>query len=222
MSLALTRRPELVLGAAPRANLLPPSVVAARRGRRVLRLLLLAVVAAAVVVALAIGGASFAVAGSAASLQAERAKSDALLAEQAEYSDVTALLSDRTRLTSERALAAATDVDWAAYLLLVRGTLADGMALVGADVTATTPLEQIVQPTAPLQSARVATLVLTASAPDLPAVEQWLADLQTLPGYADAIPGAITVDQDGNLQAQVTVGVSDAAYSHRFDPEGDR
>jgi hypothetical protein len=63
----------------------------------------------------------------------------------------------------------------------------------------------------------VATLVLTASAPDLASVKQWLDALQALPGYADAVPGSVTEDQDGTLQAQVTLGVSDAAYSHRFD-----
>ncbi len=217
MSIALSRKPPLLVGAPPRANLLPPSVLTAQRGRKAVRVVLFMVVASIVVVALGMGAASVVVTQSAVALAEERAKSDALLAAQAEYSDVSQMMAIRSRLLSERAAAAATDVDWAGYLGLVRGTLAPGMELQSADVQASTPLEQIVQPTAPLMAPRIATLSLTASAPDLAAVESWLAALQTLPGYTDAMPGSISAAEDGTLTAQVTVGVGDAAWSHRFD-----
>ncbi|WP_210479827.1 hypothetical protein [Naasia sp. SYSU D00948] len=217
MSIALSRKSPLLLGAAPRANLLPPSVLAAQRGRRAVRVVLLMVVASIGAVAVGMGAMSVLVAQTASALQAERAKSDALLAAQAEYSDVRELLSTRSRLLEERAAAAATDVDWSAYLGLIRGTLAPGMALQSADVQASTPLEQIVQPTAPLQAPRIATLSLTATASDLASVEAWLAALQTLPGYTDAQPGSISAADDGTITAQVTVGVGEDAWSHRFD-----
>lgn len=217
MSIALSRKPALLLGSSPRANLLPPSVLAARRGQKAVRVVLMIVVASVAAVALAIAGVSVLVAQSAGALAEERAKSDALLAAQAKYSDVSELLSTRSRLLTERSAAAATDVDWSAYLGLVRGTLAPGMVLQSADVQASTPLEQIVQPTAPLQAPRIATLSLTASAADLASVEAWLAALQTLPGYTDAMPGSVSAAEDGTITAQVTVGVGEDAWSHRFD-----
>lgn len=215
--LTLTRRePVAAVALSPRANLLPPSVIAARKARKTLRGIFVAVVAALAVVGLGVGAASLVAASSGAALAAEQSRTDALLAQQADYSEISSALSSIQQLTAQQAVAGATDVEWAEYLGLIRSGLPAGVTLAAASVEATSPLSAIAQPTAPLQGARVAALTLTVGTSDLGALQAWLDSLTALPGYVDATPQSISSAGSGGLTATVVLNLGDGAYSGRF------
>jgi len=215
--LTLTRRePSTPVALSPRANLLPPSVIAARKARKTLRGIVVAVVAALAVVALGVGAASIVAASSGAALAAEQSRTDSLLAQQAEYSKVSSALTSIQQLTTQEAVAGATDVEWAEYVGLIRSGLPAGVSLAAVSVEATSPLSAIAQPTAPLQGARVAALTLTVDTADLGALQTWLDGLTALPGYVDATPQSISSSSAGGLTATVVLNIGDGAYSGRF------
>ncbi len=87
-------------------------------------------------------------------------------------------------------------------------------------VDSASPLALYAQSTAPLQGARVATISFAAKSPTLPEVPAWLNALATLPGFADATPGSVTLDATTNVYTvNITMHVNDAAFDNRFDPK---
>ena len=76
------------------------------------------------------------------------------------------------------------------------------------------------QATAPLQGSRVATLTISARSPQLPQVPSWLDALRSLPGFVDAVPGSVTLDQQSNTYTvNITMHINQDAYSKRFAGE---
>ena len=65
----------------------------------------------------------------------------------------------------------------------------------------------------------MATLVFAATSPTLPEVPTWLDGLQTLPGFADALPGSLITNDDGTYTVNVTMHINDEAFSKRFAVE---
>lgn len=218
MNVTLRRNPVLQVGAVPRANLLPPSILAFRRDRRNVRMLLMALVLAVVIALLATGVAGLAAAATASQLQAEQARTLTLLAQQSEYSEAGEASATLAATGQALAVAGATDVDWSEYIAEIEKGLPDGMALTGVQLKATTPISVVDQPVAPLQGARVATLTLTASSADLPELELWLNSLADLPGYVDSNPGSV-ISAEGGFLTVVTLGVNAEIYSNRFVEE---
>ena len=90
------------------------------------------------------------------------------------------------------------------------------MAINTVDITSASPLILFDQPTAPLQAARIATILLTMTSPDLPTVPDWLEKLKELPGYADGSPGSIRRSDTGDYQVDLTLHINEGAYSNRF------
>jgi len=211
----------IALGGQPRANLLPPSVILAQRGRRAVRVMLAVVVAAAVIVVAGIAGSGWWALTQSAALAAERARTDQLLADQAQYADVNAAIAGLTKRTDAVALVGASDILWADYLALVRGTLPDGTALTGASIEATSPISAVTPDESALNRDRAASIVMTVSSQDLPAVQSLIDQLATLPGYTDAVLNSINLDPSGLYLATVSLGVDESVYSARFALEED-
>lgn len=207
------------VGSTPRAHLLPPSVIAAQRGRRQVRVMIAGLVALSVVVAAGVGAAGYLAISRTAVLDAERATTSQLAADQAQYSDVAASLSAIDSLTSARSTVGALDVDWAAYIAQIRGLMPEGFALTGVTIDSSTPISAVPAQSGTLAADRVASLRLTVSSPELVPSTQWIDGLATLPGYVDAALTSSTRDDNGTYRTTVTLAVDSTVYSGLYTTE---
>ena len=205
----------LVVGGIPRIDLLPPEVRARLRSRSLRRGL--GVLVVAVVVATGAGSALAVLnaAASAGALSAEQARSQELLAQQVEFVEVTQLANAKAGIEQAQLLGSSTEILWPAYVEAIRATLPPGCDFGMLTVTASSPIALVAQPALPLQVARVATVQLTVTAPDLATVSAWIAQLPGLPGFADAT--LTTIERtEATVKANVIINVTEAAYANRF------
>jgi Tfp pilus assembly protein PilN len=212
---------ELIIGGEPRADLLPPEVKAGLRGKALQRGLLIAVLAVVLLVAGGVGVATWQAMQGQSTLLAAQSRTAELLTEQGKYLQVRQVQDAVKTTIAAQQVGGSTEIDWKDYLQRVRALLPDDVAIDSVTIDAATPLAPYGPATAPLQDARVATLVLLVTSPALPEVPDWLRGLRGLPGFADATPSAITRTESGAYQVSVTLHINDEAYSGRFaEPAG--
>ncbi|MGO4104371.1 hypothetical protein AB4Y63_10500 [Leifsonia sp. YAF41] len=210
----------LVIGGEPRVDLLPPEVRKERQARVVRRRLGLGVIGVLLIVVLGAGAATALSIQAQAQLLAEQSRTGELLAEQAKYMEVRTVQNQVGLVRAAQQVGASTEINWKDYLQKVQATLPAGVTIDTVDVDSASPMAIYVQPTAPLQGARVATVNFTAKSTGLPDVPTWLTALTTLPGYADALPDSVTLDEaTGIYTVSITMHVSDAAFAQRFVEE---
>ncbi|NUU06986.1 hypothetical protein [Leifsonia sp. C5G2] len=211
----------IVVGFEPRVSLIPPEVVAGRRAKAMRRSLLWGVLGVVAVTIAGIGGTAALGLQAQLGLASAQAQTTELLAEQHTFIEVRKV-QDQVALTqAAQQVGASTEIDWKDYLQKVQATLPADATMTSVTVDSATPLATYEQPTAPLQGARVATLTFQATSPVLPVVPAWLTSLATLPGFADATPGSVTLDETTKLYTvTITMHINDAAYDKRFDPKG--
>lgn len=213
-------QPALTLGGVPRADLLPPEIRSEQRGKVLVRKLIAGLVLLAVLVA---GGVAYATVRSITSgvlLAEERARTDALLAEQLTYADARRVDNAINLAITAREVGMATEIDWEAYLEEIDATIPAGIMLTSIRVDSISPAEASVAPEAPLQGESVATLSIDATSETVPEVETWLDRLEGLTGFAGVAP-PVTVS--GNEQAgflvTIQVQVNKDAFASRFAAE---
>lgn len=211
----------LIIGGLPRVDLLPPEVKARQRGKGVRRnLVVLLVVLLATVIAAA-GGANYLSIKAQQLLTAEQSKTQDLLSQQAKFSEVRVVQDQLGLVKAAQTVGASTEVDWSGYLSAIQRTLPAGVSIESVNIAASSPIAPVPQATGPLQGARVATLMISASSPTLPAIPAWLDALSALPGFVDAVPGSVTQNgTGGGYTTSVTMHVGEGAYDHRFAAEG--
>lgn len=210
----------LVVGGSPRADLLPPEIRNERAERRIRRRLGLGVTGVLVIVLAGTGAATALAMQAESSLSAERARTDELLAEQGRFAKVRAVQDQVQLMKAAQRVGASTEIDWKWYLQEVQVTLPSGVTIDTVTVDAASPFEVYTQPTAPLQGARVATVGFTATSEVLPDLPVWLTALAKLPGYADALPGSVSLDEEsGTYSVTITMHVNDAAFAQRYTAE---
>jgi Tfp pilus assembly protein PilN len=208
----------LIVGAQPRANLLPPEIILKRKQlktRRALRagVLLVAVGVAAGCVA------TFGVASVAqVQLGLSQQTQEQLVAEQSQFVEVRQVKDTIATIIAGQEVGASTEIAWRDYLVLLQQTLPAGVTLDTVSIDSGTPMAAFGQSDAPLQGTRVAALTFTATSDTLPSIPDWLRAMVTLPGFVDAIPGSVARDGDAYV-AQVLLHIDSGAFSLRFDPD---
>ena len=207
---------ELVLGGEPRVHLLPPEVIAGQRSATLRRIIAGTVVGVLVILGAGTGAASWYAGQAEQKLLTSQSRSDDLLASQLEYASVLQVQAAVDASVAARQVGTATEIDWKKYLDDIRGLLPADVTIDSVTIDSTSPLLPYAQPTVPLQGSRVATVALTVTSPDLPAVPDWLEDFKELPGYADSAPGAITRTDTGGYTVALTLHVNADAYLGRF------
>lgn len=215
-----SKEDQLILGAEPRVDLLPPEVLKARAAKATRRRLGLGVLGAVVVVVLGVG-ATFALSVQAqVDLLTAQARTTELIIAQGEYSEVTKVQYHLDLARAAQQVGASTEIAWKPYLDQVQATLPASVSIDQVTIDSATPIAVYEQATTPLQGARMATISFSATSSVLPDVPAWLRSLATLPGFADALPGSVTLDETtGIYTASITMHVNDAAFSGRFAPE---
>jgi hypothetical protein len=208
----------LVVGGSPRADLLPPEIKAAAKARGQRRWLVLIV---ALTVGAVLAGNVLAWVYATASdvrLQMANEQTASILLEQQKYAEAR-LLSERVALVGDARIAGlATEIDWKAYLDLVQAALPPGTVISNVAATTAVPSDQSADIEEPLASSSVAGIDFVATTPTIPDVSQWIDNLAGLPGFAGAVPGAITLNDDGTYLVAITMRINELALANRFVP----
>jgi len=208
----------IAVGGAPRVDLMPPEIRLKRSQLRTRRSLRLALFGVFLLVVVACGGTWAWNALAETSLASAQQQQQALLAQQAKYSNVTTIQNATTLIKAGQIVGDATEIDWQDYLTKLQATLPSGVSLVTVSIGTADPMTAYAQSTTPLQGDRIATLAFTASSPSLPSIPVWLDGLKTLPGFVDASPGQVTLS-NGLYSADVTMHIGTDAFANRFDPK---
>lgn len=212
--------PKLPLGGEPRVQLLPQSVrdrvKAAAVRRRLSMLVVLAVVVAG-------GGYAFAFLQNVtaqAQLETARQQTQAVLAEQAQYSEGSRAANLLAGIRTAQYGVTANEINWDDVLDAVRALLPEGTTLDEANVIVQAPWEPALAVEGPLRSPRLATLTLTFVGPNIVDPVATTTNLSTLTGYVDARFDSST-EVDGAYKTIVRLMLNADATSHRFpDPAG--
>lgn len=208
--------PTMVIGAMPRADLLPIAVKEAIKRRPIVRRLI-ALVALVLVLTLAgVAGATFLSLAAQQALANEQARSEQLLAQQLEFADARAVAGEVEEAIAARQAATQAEIDWNALIVEIRQTLPPGLILqsIGGQTQTVGQDEE-----APLRQDSVASFRITANSPTVPDVETWLANLESVPGFAGIAP---PVSVSGSESATYTVTleflVDETVFLERFAP----
>lgn len=212
---------DLLVGRAPRADLLPAEVHRHRRERAVIRRAWLAVVLLTAVMVGAVAATSAVNARSAADLSAAQSETASLLAQKREFAELQGVVSDTARLRSAQEVGGSTEIDWSDYLAAVQQSLPAGVTITSVTADSATAVAPYTQGTSALQGARIGTLTFTATSPTLPQVPDWLDSLRKLPGYVDGTANSVTLaDSAGSsYSASITLHVDEGAYDNRYSDE---
>lgn len=211
-----TRSHNLAVGEESRVDLLPPELRIGRKAKVVHRRLGFLVVLVAVLVAggIALGHAQAVQAK--VNLSIEQSNTQAILIQQRKYGEVQQIQKQVESIQAAQQVGTSTEIDWQKYLISVQATLPPNVTIDSVNIDAATPFATYAQASAPLQGARIATLSFTAISSTLPRVPQWLIALATLNGFADAIPGSVTRNENGTYAVNITMHINQAAFSNRF------
>ncbi|WP_348788694.1 hypothetical protein [Leifsonia sp. NPDC080035] len=210
----------IAVGGEPRVSLIPPEVLARRKARGVRRSLAWGVLGVVLITVAAVGGTAVLGIRAQIDLVAAQARTGELLAEQAQYTEVRKVQDQVSLVEAAQQVGASTEIDWKDYLQKVQATLPGDVSMTAVTIDSSTPLATYAQPTAPLQGARVATLTFEASSPTLPVVPVWLTALAKLPGFADATPGSVSLDETTKTYTlSITMHINETAFDRRFDSQ---
>ena len=137
MAFTLTRTsaPSLVVGGAPRVNLLPRAVTERRERNQLLRKWGWAIVGALAVVVIAVGAAFALQAAASLRLATEQARTNSLHGQIAELAPVRQKLALQEELGGFRAEAMASDLTWANLVGAIQPSLPGGVTLAGFSLT---------------------------------------------------------------------------------------
>lgn len=215
-------RKTIPFGAPPRVSLVPPEIgernkqLSVQRNLRLLMLLVLVLVLGGV------AAAWYFQFSTTLARVAEESRTAALTSQAAQYADVQQALNEVSIGETALAVGGSTEINWLDYLGRVQASLPAGVVLDSYLIDAATATEAYAQSDSPLQGARIATLQFTALSPALPEIPDWLNRLRDLPGFVDANPGSVTLQDGGTgYSASITMHIDAQAYSNRLVLEKD-
>jgi Tfp pilus assembly protein PilN len=208
-----------LLGAAPRADLLPPEIFVEHKQRARQRSLWLGVAGAVLIAVVGTGAAFVYNVTAAATLLSVQDETLQLQSELSAHSEVRDIKENVATSMEARRVGGSTDIDWKTYLNNLQATLPGGVAITSVVIETGSPIVDYAQPTVPLEGARVGTLTFEATSPSLPSIPSWLDGLETLEGFVDAVPNSVNVVEDGSYTVSITMHINADAYSGRFAPE---
>lgn len=207
---------QLLLGAPPAADLLPPEVGIARRSRGMRR----GIVAVAVLLMVASGGASAAAKYQAVAaevaLALEQERTVALIAEQAEFADVVAVQTEIEEREAARRVATGTEIDWQVFVTSIAEAMPADMVLRSVTAEGSSPMAGLAQAADPLQGPRVATVTCIVRSPVMITVPDVVDLMGGLTGFVDAQVPISELKPEGYFETTFVVHLDGTAYLNRF------
>ena len=143
-----------------------------------------------------------------------------LQGQQLQYADVREAQHQLELGEAAIRVGGSTEIDWQDYLLQLQASLPAGVTLQDVSVDSIGVMSEYAQSDVPLEGARIATLTYTAQSATLPTIPDWLDRLRGLPGFVDATPGSVTL-QEGVYTASITMHIDSSAYSNRLTKDED-
>jgi len=207
------------LGGEPRVSLLPAEVNDVHKARTMRRRLGLSIVFLILIVLAGVGGSYYLAMNAQVGLENARSMQQALLLQEAEFSDLRAAKSGIAVIEAGQYVGASTEINLKEYLESLQGTLPAGVTITSVGIDSASPFADYVQSTEPLEGSRVATIIFTAVSPGLPTIPSWLDGLGALRGFADAVPNSVTVQDDGSYIVNITMHINSEAFALRFPGE---
>lgn len=213
----MSRKEEAIIavGGTPRADLMPVAVKEAIRRRPIVRRLIALVAFVAILTLAAVAGATYLSLNAQNALAAEQARSEQLLAQQLEFAEARAVSGDVDEAIAGRQAATQLEVDWEALLTEIRGTLPEGLLLVRVDggTRAVGGEEE------PLRQDSIGSFRIEANSPTVPDVETWLANLESVPGFAGIAPPVTVSGSDtGTYSVSLEFLIDETIFLERFAP----
>ena len=208
----------------PRVDLLPPSIELRRSQTAVRRLLLLGLAGLAVIAVTATVAASFTADAAERELAAAQARSAQLIAEQAQYSEVSTVKGQLADADSARLAALYAEADWDRLMREVDGALPAGMTLTSENITIL-PLSDSGPPSpsaVALDIPGVIEIQFTATAPALLDANPLLGGLEGLTGYVSATVDSVVGENEVVITGVVRLSAAALGGTPRtadLDPE---
>ncbi|MGU3410792.1 hypothetical protein ACLBWP_11835 [Microbacterium sp. M1A1_1b] len=210
-------RQSLVIGGAPRADLLPTEVHVHRRQRAAVRRAWAGVVIVAVAVGIGAVAGGLAKSSEDTRLAAAQAETVSLLQQQRQFSDVRAAEADTSLLQAAQQVGGSTEIDWSQMLGSVQSKLPSGVRISGVTIDSASATTAYVQSIDPLQGQRIATLTIDAKTAELPSVPAWLDSVHSVTGFVDATANSVTRDDTtGDYTVNLTIHLDEKALDGRF------
>ncbi len=207
----------LVVGGMPRVDLMPAAELERRYRRGLLRRWGIGLLAAALVTVLVIAGAMALRIVAETRLAAERARTDASIAEIAALSEVGDTVRTLDDLEAFRTEAMLPDFEWARLIDAVGQTLPANVRIVGFDVTTGAGPDP---DAADAASAPGATVLLTLSSPVPFDIVPAIRNIRPLPSILAADGREVRYEESGNdYRYELTILTDQEAYSGRYAPE---
>lgn len=207
----------LVVGGAPRVDLLPPEVHANRRQRGTVRRVWAGVVVVAVAIGLVAGWATMERMSADQDLLAAQSETTTLLQQQGQFRDVRSTEAESALLGAAQQVGGSTEVNWSATLQSVRSKLPAGVDITGVTVDSASATESYAQSDDPLQGQRIATLTFDAKSAVLPSIPDWLSAVRTVPGFVDANANSVARADDGSGYAvNMTIHLNEKAFDGKY------
>lgn len=176
----------LVLGGEPRVQLLPPAVKAQERAAAARRRIAMFVVLSVVVAAAGFAFAWMRNADAQVQLAAARAQTEAILQQQAQYSEGSQALALVDAITTAQVGVTVNEIPWDSVIGSIRGMLPADTVLDAVAATAQAPWEAPLSVEGPLRKSRIATLTLTLVGPTVVDAVGLTSSMARLDGYVDS------------------------------------
>lgn len=207
----------LVVGGAPRVDLLPSEVHTNRRQRGTVRRAWAGVVVVAIAVGIVAAWATMGRMSAEQDLSAAQSETVTLLQQQGQFREVRTTEAESRLLEAAQQVGGSTEVDWSATLQAVRAELPAGVQITGVTVDSASATEAYAQSDDPLQGQRIATLTFDAKSAVLPSVPAWLTAVGRVPGYVDANANSVARADDGSGYAvNMTIHLDEKAFDGKY------
>ncbi len=217
MNISLGAPKGVILGAEPRANLLPPEVRQAHQARMVRRFLALLVVVTLLFVGGGFGAAAFRGVQAQGGLDNANARTAQLQKEKLSYAEATSLSNLVKTVKAAREVAVSREVMWNTYYDAIAGVMPAGVTMISSTMLGQIPWEAEMGPVSPLRVPRVAQINFVLSSKNVIDQTSVVRNLESIGGFGDVSVDELTLVIDGYTLA-VTLNLSKAALSGRFAP----
>lgn len=199
-------------------DLTPVEIVNTRKVRSLKKLI---VAGLALVVVLCIGATFMALldeADAQDSYDAAQATTLELQAQAAKYADITAMKTTITQVEAQVSALMADDVDFVNLMARIRTALPPGVSISNETVALAqqAPADPAAAPGAPGTTV-IGTVTLSGSGGAIRDLATFVATLIQLKGVVDVVPTSTSKTEAG-MEYTLTLNITDALYTHRFDP----
>lgn len=211
------------IGSLPQVNLLPPEIRAARALQAVKRVLIMALALVLVLVVAGYGAASLRVLAAEDELSEAQDEFARLTAAQDEYAEVPVVLNRLRALENAQTLGFSTEILWTPYFDAIFAVMPQDVWISSIVAAGETPMQAAAETVDPLQAPSVMTLSFTGRSLTIPKTADWIVQLNSIPGFADAWVSSIATAEDEEdgvyYEVQSSVQVDSSAFANRFVEE---